>query len=155
MALHDPSVAIQIGVFAALMGSPDMVTAFGGTPSVYDTVPKANDGSIDTAKFPYCVIGDDQILPGTLNDAADISEAYVKVEVWSRPQINVNNGEVKTIAGAVRAALDQSIPLAGHVVTTHAFHGCHYMRQPDGLTRLAVVTIRYETTPIGSSPPNP
>jgi hypothetical protein len=155
MALRDPAVAIQAGVVAALKASPDMIAAFGGPPQVFDTVPVDTAGNVLTGAFPYCTIGDDQILPGTLNSNTDPSEAYVKVETWSRPQNPVNNGEVKSIAGAVRAALDASIPLIGHDVITHAFHGTLYRRQPDGLTRHAVTTIRYTTTPVGVSTQNP
>lgn len=155
MALRDPSYAVQAGVFAALMASPDMITAFGGAPAVYDTVPVDTSGAIDTAKFPYCTIGDDQIIAGDLNANTDISEIYVKVETWSRPQGNVDNGEVKTIAGAVRAALDQSITLVGHDVVTHAFHGVIFRRESDGLTRRAITTILYRTTPVGLSTVNP
>ena len=140
---------------SALTTSADMITAFGGTPRVYDTVPASAAGVVSTGLFPYCVIGDDQVIPGELNSNTDISEIYVKIETWSRPTGPVNNGEMKLIAGAVRAALDQAIPVQGHDIVTHAFHGHRFMRQPDGLTRLAVTTILYRTTPVGVSPVNP
>jgi hypothetical protein len=154
MAVRDPAYPIQAAVYAALVASPDMIAAFGGPPRIYDTVPLASDGSVDTGKFPYCVIGDDEILPGQINDNTDVSEIFVKVDVWSRPQVVVDNSEVKLIGGAVRAALDRSIDIAGHGVITHAFHGARYMRQPDRITRLGVVTILYQTAPIGLSPAN-
>ena len=155
MAIRDPAYAVQAGVFAALTASPAMIAAFAGVPRVYDTVPLAPDGTIDTGKFPYVTIGDDQLLPGPVNSNTDPSEIWVKVEVWSRPQAILDNSEVKLIAGAVRAALDASIPLIAHDVDTHAFHGARYLREPDGLTRRAIVTIRYRTTPIGVSPEIP
>lgn len=150
MSVRDPSLAIQAGVFAALTQSADMIAAFGGAPAVYDSVPLAYDGSIDTAKFPYCTIGDDQVI-GETNQTTDVSEIYVTVHTWSRPQGQVNNAELKTIAGAVRAALDVPIDLIGHDVVTHQFHGHIFRREPDGLTRHAITTIHYRTVPQGPS----
>jgi len=153
VAVRDPAYAIQGAVYAALMTSPDMIAAFGGTPAVYDSVPLDTSGSIDTAKFPYCTVGDDQLV-GMTTQGADVTEIYVKVETWSRPQGTVDNGEMKLIAGAVRAALDTPISVIGHDVVTHEFRGHIFKREPDGLTRHAITTIRYRTTPIGVSPSN-
>ena len=153
MAVRDPSYAIQLAVVAALQASPDMAAAFGGTPAVYDSVPLDTSGSIDTAKFPYVTIGEDQLV-GMTTQGADATEIYVKVDTWSRPQGNVDNSEVKLIAGAVRAALDAPIAVPGHDVVTHELRGHIFKREPDGLTRHAITTIRYRTTPIGVSPSN-
>lgn len=153
MARDDPAYAIQAGVYAALMASADMVAAFGGTPRVYDTVPVDPAGNVVTGAFPYCVIGDDQLLPGAPGSSTRIREIYVKVEVWSRPKVS-DWGEAKLIGGAVIAALDRHIDMIGHGVITHELHEARYIRQPDRLTRQGVITIKYETAPIGL-PPNP
>jgi hypothetical protein len=140
MASPDPSYAIQMAVSAALMASSDMIAAFGGTPRVWDRVPA--DSASGQAVFPYCTIGEDQVVPH-INQNTDCSEVFAKVEVWSRA---ANKGEVKLIAGAVRAALDRDIGLAGgHVIVTHAAHQLVFRREPDGLTESAIVTIRYQT----------
>ncbi len=153
MAVRDPAYAIQAAVYAALMSSPDMAAAFGGTPSVYDSVPLDPSGQVITAAFPYVTVGDDQLV-GATTQGVDVTEIYVKVETWSRPRGTVDNGEMKLIAGAVRAALDQPIAVVGHDVVTHEFRGHLFKREPDGLTRHAITTIRYRTTPIGVSPSN-
>ena len=137
----DPAAAIQLAVRATLLADPGMVAAFGGTPRIWDTVPSATpDG---TGQFPYCTIGDDQVNDAW-NQASANSETFVKVEVWSRTGDNI---EVKTIAGAVRDALDAYIAIAGHSVIAHRFHGTIYRREDDGLTRRAIVTIIYDTQP--------
>jgi hypothetical protein len=138
---------MQVAVFAALTAHPDMVSAFGGAPRIYDRVPADSSGRV-TAKFPYCSIGEDLVI-GQTNQNTDVSEVMVKVEVWSRA---VGRGEVKLIAGAVRTALDTPLELQGHSVDTHTFHTVLYRREPDGLTERAIVEIRYQTSP-GISPP--
>ena len=148
MAVRDPAYAIQAGVYSALMVSTDMIAAFGGAPRVYDAVPVDPAGNVITGAFPYCVIGDDQLLPGSAGSSTEIREIYVKVEVWSRPK-TADMGEVKLIGGAVIAALDRHIDLIGHGVITHELHEAKYMRQPDRLTRLGIITVKYETAPIG------
>lgn len=149
MALRDPGYAIQEAVWLTLTGDAGMAAAFGGPPRIYDTVPLDNSGQVDTAKFPYCTIGEDQILSPRPNSNTDVSEIFVKVESWSRA---IDYGEVKLIAGAVRGALDAPIPMIGHDVVTHQFHGALTRREPDGLTRRVITTIRYQTTPVGLSP---
>jgi len=153
MALDDPAFAMQAGVYSALTTWPDMIAAFGGAPRVYDTVPVDPAGNVVTGAFPYVVIGDDQLMPGAPGSSTKIREIYVKVEIWSRPKVS-DWGEAKTIGGAVIAALDRPIDLVGHGVITHELHEARYIRQPDRLTRQGVITIKYETAPIGL-PPNP
>jgi hypothetical protein len=148
MGTVDPAYAIQAGVFAQLTTWSDMIAAFGGTPRIYDTVPLDPSGDIDTGKFPYCTIGDDQGLGRTPElVATNVTETMVMVDCWSRPQASMDNGEVKTIAAAVRAALDQGIALTGHTVITHSFESSMIRREPDGLTRRARLTFRYLTLP--------
>ncbi len=103
------------------------------------------DSQSRQALFPYVTIGEDQII-GHTNQATDPSEIWVKVEVWSRPQPR-NWGECKLIAGAVRAALDAPIAMSGHAVIAHTFHNVLFRKEPDGLTRRAIVTQRYLTGP--------
>jgi hypothetical protein len=88
-------------------------------------------------------IGEDQLIPQT-NQNTDCTEAFVKVEIWSRAN---SKGEVKRLAGMVRAALDRPIDLVGHEVITHTAHGVIYRREADGLTERAIYTQRYQTGP--------
>lgn len=147
MASRDPAYAIQKAVRAALIAHPDVITAFGGAPQVFDTVPVDSVGKV-IAAFPYLTIGEDQVI-GQTNQTFDISEIFVKVDVWSRA---TDYGEAKLLAGAVRTALDVLLDLEGHTVSTHTFHDAIYRREPDGLTRRAVITLRYQTTPAVNPP---
>lgn len=145
----DPAAALEAGVYAALTAAPAMIAAFGGAPRIFDDVPvDPATGTVATALFPYCTIGDDQLV-GQTNQNTDVTEAFVKVETWSR---GPSFAEAKAIAAAVRAALDAAIPLAGHDVVTHVFHGAQMRREPDGLTRRVITTIRFQTVPSAPTP---
>lgn len=151
-ANSDPALALQKGVFAALTAHPAMVATFAalannaGAPRVYDRVPVDTAGKVK-APFPYLTIGEDELI-GQTNQNTDVTEAHVKVEVWSRA---TDKGEVKALAAAARAALDCPLPLLGHSIDTHTFMGTLFRREPDGLTERAIIRVRFQTVP--AAPP--
>ena len=138
----DPSFAIQAAVYSALTGSADLTALIAGR--VYDSVPINAAGQV-TATFPYVTIGDDQIV-GDQDGVHDTSDAHIQVEAWSRAG---GYPEVKKIAGAIRAALSQPLDLTGngHRVVTGTFLSTMLRREPDGLTRRAIVMFRLITQP--------
>lgn len=127
--MSDPSLALQSALVTTLKASGGVGTA----ARVYDTVPEG-------AVFPYVQIGDDQII-GDDVDCAELSEVFTRIHVWSRA---VGFPETKTIAGAIRARL-RAVPLTltGFTVTEVEFVQIQYLRDPDGLTRHAVIEIRF------------
>lgn len=148
---HDPSLALQQAIFAALTADADVAAFFvPAQPRVYDHVPTGRDGKI-TATFPYFTIGDDQVI-GHTNQAIDPSEIFAKIEVWDRTATG-SRLLLKGLVGAARAALCVNLQLAGHSVITNAFHGALYRREADGVTDRAILTIRYLTQP--STPTQP
>lgn len=135
--MSDPALAIQTAVEAALRASTDLKAAMGGTVRLYDRVSEG-------APFPYITIGEDQILSDEA-DGYDGSEAFVTLHAWSRA---VGKAEIKAMVGAVRKALNVALDLgAEHRCTEHEYQGARYLRDPDGLTEHAVITLRYLTEP--------
>jgi hypothetical protein len=149
-SVYSPSLPLQAAVYNALMSGPAVVEAFqalqanaADTPRVFDTVPTGPDGQI-TALFPYLVIGLDQIVPHTPQIT---DEAIVSVEVWSRPVVDVDFGEMKTLEGAVRDTLSVCLPVARFQTSTWRFHGSIPRKEPDGITRRQILTMSYLLTP--------
>lgn len=147
MISRNPAKAMQAAVYAALSSSPDLIALLGARASlqfVYDSggVPANPATGEITADFPYITIGEDHLV-GQTNQASDLREVYVKVECWSRA---TDYGEVKDMADAAEIALDQNLTLAGHDVHTRELQQTRYLREPDGLTRRAIVTMLYRTT---------
>ena len=142
----DPSFAIQAAIMAALSGSSDLAALIGTPPRVYDTVPVGPGGVIGVATFPYVTIGDDHIV-GDSDEFHDASEAHVMVEAWSR---GPGFPEVKRIAGVVRGVLSAPLDLTpnGHRAITAKFESLMFRREPDGLTRRAIILFRVLTQPL-------
>jgi hypothetical protein len=144
----DPGESLQLAVFAALTGSPDVIAAFQAlaknpapVPRVYDTPPPGTPVQF-TAVFPYFTIGEDQIVP----DAPQVTDwAYAKVDIWSRSPDFL---EAKTLAGAARRALSGRLVIQGFNTVTWRVHPSPpARRQPDGLTRLVTLTVAYLLCP--------
>lgn len=128
--MSDPSLELQAAIVAALKNSP-AVTALVGN-RIYDAVPS-------NATFAYISLGDCQVLPDKA-DCLDGAEVFLQVDVWSRA---VGYPESKTIAKAVVDKLDdQPLTVAGHDVVIFEHQSTQYLRDPDGLTRHAAVSMR-------------
>jgi hypothetical protein len=133
--MSDPSLELQAALVAALKASGALPSVVGGR--VYDAVPAS-------AVFPYVSLGDMQVIPDK-SSCIDGVEIYPQIDVWSRA---VGYPEVKTITKAVLAALDdQPLVVAGFNVVVFEVQGVQYLRDPDGLTRHAAVTLHGILTP--------
>lgn len=133
--MSDPSLELQGALVAALKATGALPSVVGGR--VYDAVP-AN------AAFPYLSLGDCQVLPDK-SGCIDGAEVYPQIDVWSRA---VGYPEVKTIAKAVLLKLDdQPLVVAGFNVVVFEVQGVQYLRDPDGLTRHAAITLHGILTP--------
>lgn len=131
--MSDPSLELQTALLAMLTGN--LGDAVGD--KVYDEVPV-------NAIFPYVTLGDCQVLPDKA-DCIDGVEVYPIIHVWSNdPGFN----ETKTITKAILALLDdQDIVVPDFDVVVFWIESIHYLRDPNGLVRHAVLTFRGIITP--------
>ncbi len=121
--------ALQLAVFAAL--AADAGRGARVADRIYDAVPRG-------AAFPYVVIGDAE------ETAAGTEEEHtLSLHVWSR---GGGHREIKTIAAAVRAALETvALTVAGHTLIDLHFSSADYARQSDGETTRAVLRFKAVT----------
>lgn len=130
--MSDPALPLQAALVAALKSSGGV----GAGTRVYDAVP-------NSPTFPYVTVGDDQVL-GDDDDCGDNSEVFVRIHAWSR---TVGYPEVKAIAAAIRARIKATaITLAGFQVVVKEYVQTQYLQDPDGLTRHAVIEMRFLIT---------
>jgi hypothetical protein len=137
--VSDPSLPLQAALVLALSGN---IGAEVGT-RVYDQVPDPVPPAT-TATFPYVTLGDCQVLPDKA-ECIDGSEVYPQIDVWSR---DVGYPQVKRIAAAVKAVLDdQPLSVTDFNVVLFQHEETRYLRDPDGLTRHAVILFKGLITP--------
>lgn len=127
--MSDPSLALQGAINLKLRAD---IAAVAGR--VIDEVPA------DVA-FPYIELGEFQ----TLDDGAqfvDAVEVFATLHVWSRG--TQGQVECKTIAGGVRASLNEAELNLGSAwqFLEIAHRETRYLKDPDGLTSHAVLTLR-------------
>jgi hypothetical protein len=137
--MSDLGTELQKAWFTLLTGDAGVNTS--GSPAigtrVYDEVP-------DLATFPYIVIGEDQIL-GDDTDCEPVSSVISRVHVWSRA---IGFPESKTIAGFIRAAVrGTGLTPSGFTVTLTQFVQAQFLKDPDGLTRHAVLEFKSLVSP--------
>jgi hypothetical protein len=134
--MSDSSLALQSAIQPILVADGTL-TALAAN-RIYDSVP-------GNATFPYLTLGEDHVIADRA-DCIDGAEVFVTIHAWSRP-VSPGWAEVKQIAAAVAAALDQSLPDIGaqHAVVTFEHEDTRYLRDPDGVTRHAVITFRVLT----------
>lgn len=141
--MSDPSLALQNAIEAVLRGSQDLAEAMGlATVRLY-TLSAPTD-----APFPYVVIGEDQIVDDETECAAS-SEAFTKVDVWSRVEddVSASRAQAKAIAGVVRPLLNTALPLNGFVTTEWRFETARHLTDPDRRTAHSVVEHRFLIDP--------
>jgi hypothetical protein len=134
--VSDPSLELQKAIVARLKA--DSATAAIVGARIYDEVPTS-------AAFPYINLGEDQTIAERA-DCYDGSEINLTLHAWSREP---GYPEVKRIADAVRASLqDAPLTLTGHRLVDLTFIDSRVLRDPDGKTSHAVVTLRALTEPV-------
>lgn len=128
--MSDPSLPLQAAIVKALK---DAGIASG---RVYDPIP-------DNPTFPYVTVGDDQVV-GDDDDCGDGSIVFTRIHGWSHA---IGYPEVKALAAAVRTAIkNATLTLSGFTVVVTEFVQTQYLKDPDGLTRHAVVEMRFLIT---------
>lgn len=131
----DPSFAVQSAVFSTLTTDAGVVAQVG--TRTYDRVPQ-------NPTFPFIHIGDDQVIGDTYQGSAT-STVHVSVHVFSRWQ---GKKELKSVAAAVRTALEGYLPLTGFVTVTYEYKTTRYLTDPDGLTEHAVIEFMYDVAAV-------
>ena len=138
MSYSDPTLAMQ-------KGSLNIMKA-GATGTLVDG--RIYDGLPDKPIKPYVSFGPFQLLPEH-GDCLDGGEAFMTLDVWS--VVSGTNGstiEAKQIGAAIAADLDrQTLELDGQRMIELSIEQVQYMRDPDGLTAHAVVTVHAWTEP--------
>lgn len=124
-------LAVQIAIRTRLIA----------TAAVTDLVPADNIVDINSrpAPDPAIILGEDQEVDEGRIDRK-VTRVYSTLHVWKRePSLE----GVKAIAGAIRAALHARISAesSGHHIGDCYVSGTRFLRDPDGETSHAVVTI--------------
>lgn len=131
--MSSPSLALQAAIVLLLKNSNGVLTLV--SSRVYDSVP-ANP------TFPYIALGDGQEL-GDDSECADGSEVFFQIHAWSRAP---GFPESKSIASAIRTAMKTQITLTGYSVIVTQYQQTQFLKDPDGLTRHAMVEYRFIIT---------
>lgn len=140
--MSDPSAALQIAREAVLRANASVVAQFpAGKTRIYSLSAPVG------APFPHLITGDDQVIG---DDAACVggSEIVSTIHVKAREgTLAASLLKAKTLAGAVRAALDAQMTLTGHRMVDWQFETTRHLTDPDLLTAHSVVTVNYYTEP--------
>lgn len=125
---------LQKAIYDATLADAALKSAMGGTVRAYDRVPP-------NAVFPYITIADGQLLDDGDTCEQDRFEAFCVIQVWSRPA-TVGSVECKTIAHALRAALQNGLSPATWIATVVQCESMDFFTDPDGITARARMTFR-------------
>lgn len=136
MSYADPSLALQKAIVAALKADAGVNAIVSGR--IYDGVPP---GAIK----PYVSFGAFQLLPEH-GDCLDGGEAFVTLDGWAEGPSTVT---AKQLGTAVANALDRAeLALdAPQRLVEMSVEQTQYMRDPDGITAHAVITVHAWTEP--------
>jgi hypothetical protein len=137
MPLADPALPLQKAIVAALKADAAVNALVAGR--IYDGVP-AN------AVKPYVSFGPFQVLPEQ-GDCLDGADATIQLDGWSNKQ--GSTVEAKQLGAAIAAALDEATLALDlpHKLIDLRLANTRYVREPDGITAHAIVTLRAFTEP--------
>ena len=136
MSYADPSLAIQKG-FVSIMKAGKTGALTGGR--IYDAVP-------GNAVKPYVSFGLFQALPEH-GDCLDGGEAFITLDGWAAGPDTV---AVKQLGAAIATDLDRgALILDGQRLVEISIEQIQYMRDPDGITAHASITVHAFTEPTG------
>lgn len=134
--MADPSLPLQAAFVAALK-------ALGTTAGtrVYDIVPRGPLGI--TATFPFWAFASPDTFPID-EDCGDRTDTTIVLDFWSRA---VGFPEAKTAAALAHDRFHEgALTVTGHTVDRMRVERTEYIRDPDGLTSRARITINIETS---------
>jgi Protein of unknown function (DUF3168) len=136
MSYRDPSLELQKALVAALKADAGVNAIIAGR--IYDGVPS-------NPVKPYVSLGPFQLLPEH-GDCLDGGEAFITLDGWAAGPSTV---DVKRLGTAIAKALDHAALVldAPQRLVEMEIDGTQYMRDPDGLTAHAVITVHAWTEP--------
>lgn len=127
-----PDQEFQSAIVTALNASADIKTLIGDPPRIYETVPTG-------AKFPYLALGESQNVPD-LADCIDAATVYADLHIWS---VDSGFAECQSIAATALAVITAAtLTMTQNRCVDCMSNGIRYLRDPDGITRHAVLTIK-------------
>ena len=136
MTFADPSLELQKAIVAALKADAGVSAICNGR--IYDTVPPA-------PVMPYVSFGPFQLIAehGTCLNGG---EAIIQLDGWSTENGTV---EAKRLGAAVAKALDDAelVLDAPQLLLELTVEQIQYLRDPDGITAHAVITVHALTEP--------
>jgi Protein of unknown function (DUF3168) len=132
----DPSLQLQKAIVARLKADAGVAAIVNGR--IYDAVPGG-------AVKPYISFGPFQLLPEH-GDCLDGGEAFVTLDGWAAGPDTV---QVKQLGSAVAKALDLApiVLESPQRLVEMSVEQTQYMRDPDGITAHAVITVHAWTEP--------
>lgn len=111
------------------------------TPSVTDLVPAASilDRNERPAPDPAIIIGEGQSVDDGNSLSRTLTRVYMDIHIWKREP---STEGVKAIAGTIRATLRDRLDLGANFHAADcAVSSARYLRDPDGETSHAIVTV--------------
>ena len=127
--MADPELELQGAIVTTLKADAEVTALVAGR--VYDRVP-------EDAPFPYISIGPSDAIQ-TDADCIWGYDILLQLDVWSRA---VGFPESKRIADTIRVALhDTDLVLSTNALVFLEWQSSRSMRDPDGLTSHAVITL--------------
>lgn len=135
--IADSSLELQKAIVAALKADTAVNAIVAGR--IYDAVPT-------NAQKPYVSFGPFDMLPET-GDCLEGCAVAIQLDGWAAGPDTV---QIKRLGAAIAAALDAA-PLvldAPQRLVDLSIERTTYLRDPDGLTAHAAVTVRAATEPI-------
>jgi Protein of unknown function (DUF3168) len=136
MSYADPSLQLQKAIVARLKADAGVNAIVAGR--IYDAVPGG-------AAKPYVSFGPFQLLPEH-GDCLDGGEAIVTLDGWA---VGPDTVQVKQLGTAVAKALDRAALVldAPQRLVEMTIEQTQYLRDPDGITAHAVITVHTWTEP--------
>lgn len=131
----DSSNTLLAAVRSRLLADPSIAAAAGD---------RIFDEPGQDVQFDWIQIGDTQVIPFDFMCGSGV-QVFFDVHVWCRG--DWAGDRMRDIAAAIYASLHrQDFPVVGHTLQLIEHQTTRTMRDPDGLTRHAVVSFRADTT---------
>lgn len=111
------------------------------TPTVTDLVPAEAilDRNDRPTPDPAVILGEGQTVDDGNSISRRLSRVWIDIHVWKK---EASTEGVKAIAGAIRATLRDRLDLgAGFHAVDCAVSSARFLRDPDGMTSHAIVTV--------------
>jgi hypothetical protein len=138
VSYSDPALAMQKGTLSLMKAGATGVQTGG---RIYDGVPGG-------ALKPYVSFGPFQMLPEH-GDCLDGGEAFLTLDGWAAGPDTV---QVKKLGAAIASDLDRAEMIVdGQRLIELSIEQIQYMRDPDGITAHAVVTVHAWTEPVATT----